>query len=210
MAEVGLQLNPAKTRIVYCKDGRRRLDYEHTAFTFLGFTFRARGGAERNGVNFTGFLPAVSKDALNKMSREVRRWRLHLLTGHTLADLARKINPIVRGWMRYYGAFYRTVLDPLLGPHQRLPDALDPPEVSTAAALPRRPWPAGNASPANSRGSLPTGHGRPHPGDQDDKSRVTGDCHARIRGSRGAKLPPATRHPSPTPRSYIAATSSAA
>ena len=48
------------------------------------------------------------------MSTEVRRWRLHLLTGHTLAELARKINPIVRGWMRYYGAFYRTVLDPLL------------------------------------------------------------------------------------------------
>jgi RNA-directed DNA polymerase len=114
LAEVGLQLNPAKTRIVYCKDGRRRLDHEHTSFTFLGFTFRARGARSRNGVNFTGFLPAVSKDALNKMSREVRRWRLHLLTGRTLADLARQINPIVRGWMQYYGACYRTVLDPLL------------------------------------------------------------------------------------------------
>jgi RNA-directed DNA polymerase len=97
LAEVGLQLNPAKTRIVDRKDGRRRFDYEHTSFTFLGFTFRARGARGRNGVNFTGFLPAVSKDALNKMSREVRRWRLHLLTGHTLADLARKTNPIVRG-----------------------------------------------------------------------------------------------------------------
>ncbi len=114
LAEVGLQLHPTKTRIVYCKDGRRRLDYEHTAFSFLGFTFRARGARGKNGRNFTGFLPAVSKDALNKMSREVRRWRLHLLTGHELADLARKINPIVRGWMQYYGAYYRTVLDPLL------------------------------------------------------------------------------------------------
>jgi len=113
LAEVGLQLHPTKTRIVYCKDGKRRLDYEHTAFTFLGFTFRARG-ARGNGRNFTGFLPAVSKDALNKMSREVRRWRLHLRTGHTLADLARKINRIVRGWMQYYGAFYQTVLYPLL------------------------------------------------------------------------------------------------
>jgi RNA-directed DNA polymerase len=114
LAEVGLQLHPTKTRIVYCKDGRRRLDYEHTAFTFLGFTFRARGARGKNGRNFTGFLPAVSKDALTKMSREVRRWRLHLRTGHTLAELARKINPIVRGWMQYYGAFYRTALDPLL------------------------------------------------------------------------------------------------
>jgi group II intron reverse transcriptase/maturase len=114
LAAVGLQLHPAKTRIVYCKDGRRRLDYEHTAFTFLGFTFRARGARSRNGVNFTGLLPAVSKDALNKMSREVRRWRLHLLSGHSLADLAQEINPIVRGWVRYYGAFYRSALHPLL------------------------------------------------------------------------------------------------
>ena len=114
LAELGLQLNPGKTRIVYCEDGRRRLDYEYSSFTFLGFTFRARGARGKNGRNFTGFLPAVSKDALNRMSRELRRWRLHLLTGHTLADLARKINPIVRGWMRYYGAYYRTVLDPLL------------------------------------------------------------------------------------------------
>ncbi len=114
LAEVGLQLHPTKTRIVYCKDGRRRLEYQQTAFTFLGFTFRARGARGKNGRNFTGFLPAVSKDALNTMSREVRRWRLHLRTGHTLAELARRINPIVRGWMQYYGTFYRTMLDPLL------------------------------------------------------------------------------------------------
>ena len=114
LAEVGLQLHPTKTRIVYCKDGKRRLDHEHTSFTFLGFTFRARGARGKNGRNFTGFLPAVSKDALNKMSREIRRWRLHLLTGHTLTDLAREINPIVRGWLQYYGAFYRSALHPLL------------------------------------------------------------------------------------------------
>ena len=114
LAEVGLQLHPTKTRIVYCKDGKRWLDYEHTSFTFLGFTFRARGARGKNGRNFTGFLPAVSKEALIKMSSEVRRWRLHLLTGRTLADLARQINPTVRGWLQYYGAFYRSALDPLL------------------------------------------------------------------------------------------------
>ncbi|CAG7631235.1 hypothetical protein E143388_07276 [Rhodococcus opacus] len=35
-------------------------------------------------------------------------------TGHTFMDLARKINPIVRGWINYYGAFYRSALYPLL------------------------------------------------------------------------------------------------
>jgi RNA-directed DNA polymerase len=53
MAEVGLRLHPAKTRIVYCRDGKRQLDYEHTAFTFLGFTFRARGARGAGGGRFT-------------------------------------------------------------------------------------------------------------------------------------------------------------
>jgi RNA-directed DNA polymerase len=114
MVEVGLRLHPAKTTVVYCKDGRRRGCYEHTEFTFLGFTFRARGARSRAGVNFTGFGPAISKHALIKVSAQVRRWRLHVHTGHTLAELARTVNPIVRGWMQYYGAFNRTALYPLL------------------------------------------------------------------------------------------------
>jgi RNA-directed DNA polymerase len=114
MAEVGLRLHPAKTRIVYCKDGKRQLDYEHTACTFLGFTFRARGARGARGERFTSFLPAISKDALGKLSAEVRRWRLHRWTGLSLTDVAQRINLIVRGWMQYYGAFYRTALYPLL------------------------------------------------------------------------------------------------
>ena len=114
MAEVGLRLHPTKTTVVYCKDGRRPGSYERTEFTFLGFTFRARGARSRAGVNFTGFGPAISKHALTKVSAQVRRWRLHVHTGHTLAELARTVNPIVRGWMQYYGAFNRSGLYPLL------------------------------------------------------------------------------------------------
>ena len=114
MVEVGLRLHPDKTRIVYCKDSNRRGRYPHTAFTFLGFTFRPRRSRSKAGINFTRFLPAISKDALKKISRQVRSWRIHRRTGHTLAQLARVINPIVRGWMNYYGAFYRTELHALL------------------------------------------------------------------------------------------------
>jgi hypothetical protein len=77
------------------------------------------------------FLPAISKQALKRISAEVRSWRLHLRTHLTEADLARRINPVVRGWMNYYGAFYRSALYPLRT-HQRLPDAVDPQEVPTA------------------------------------------------------------------------------
>lgn len=114
MEQVGLVLHPTKTKVVYCKGGRRQGSHEHTAFTFLGYTFRARAAKDRNGEIFTSFLPAVSKDALKRISAEVRDWRLHLHTTYSLDELARWINPIVAGWMNYYGRFYKTALYPLL------------------------------------------------------------------------------------------------
>jgi RNA-directed DNA polymerase len=117
MAEVGLQLHPDKTKVVYCKDrNRRRRDCADTSFTFLGYTFRARQAPARQGggAMFSAFLPAVSKDALKRMSEEVRSWRIHLRSGTELEDIASWINPVVRGWMTYYGRFYRTALNGLL------------------------------------------------------------------------------------------------
>lgn len=114
MVEVGLQLHPDKTRIVYCRDANRRGTHVHTSFTFLGYTFRARGAHSKHGLIFASFLPAVSQAALVEMGRQVRRWRIHLRVGANLADLARWMNPIVRGWMQYYGRFYRSLLYPLL------------------------------------------------------------------------------------------------
>ena len=114
MEEVGLRLHPAKTKIVYCKDDRRRGSYEHTSFTFLGYMFRPRGARRANGKMFVGFQPAVSPEALKKMSQQVRRWRIHTRTRHDLGELAALINPVVAGWMNYYGRFYRSKLYPLL------------------------------------------------------------------------------------------------
>ena len=114
LESLGLQLHPEKTKIVYCKDDKRRGAYEHTSFTFLGYTFQPRGAKDRAGQLFVSFQPAVSKDALAKMSAEVRSWRLHLRTGHDLDGLAEWLNPIVAGWMNYYGRFYRSRLHPLL------------------------------------------------------------------------------------------------
>jgi len=114
MEQVGLRLHPDKTRVVYCQDGRRRASYEHTEFTFLGFTFRQRSVRAKDGRQFSSFNPAISKQALKKISAEVRSWRLQNRTGDDLVDLAGYINPIVRGWMQYYGAFYRSAIYPLL------------------------------------------------------------------------------------------------
>jgi RNA-directed DNA polymerase len=51
---------------------------------------------------------------MQKMSNTVRSWRLHLRTVFSERDLARWLNPIVSGWMNYYGRFYRSELYPLL------------------------------------------------------------------------------------------------
>ncbi|MEV4062409.1 group II intron reverse transcriptase/maturase [Nonomuraea dietziae] len=115
MAQVGLRLHPDKTKIVYCQDGHRRLAFEHTSFTFLGFTFRQRSVRFTDGRLFPRFMPAISKPALKKISAEVRRWRLHCRNTFAFTELARAINPLVAGWMQYYGAFNRSSLYPLLG-----------------------------------------------------------------------------------------------
>ncbi|MDT3443837.1 group II intron reverse transcriptase/maturase [Pseudofrankia sp. BMG5.37] len=115
LEEVGLRLHPAKTRVVYCKDNRRRGMHEHTAFTFLGYTFRPRRQRnKKEGRNFTSFDAAISGDALKAKSREIRSWRIHCRTGGTLDDLANMMNPIVRGWMNYWGRFNRYEMFSLL------------------------------------------------------------------------------------------------
>jgi RNA-directed DNA polymerase len=114
LAECGLELSERKTRIVYCKDSTRRGSYEHESFDFLGYTFRPRLSRSKDGKEFVNFLPAVSDDARKRIGREIRRWRLHVRSGVTLEDLARSINVIVRGWINYYGRFYRSLLVRLL------------------------------------------------------------------------------------------------
>ena len=114
LARIGLGLNLDKTRVVYCKDSNRTGSHEHERFDFLGYTFRPRLARNRTGEKFVSFIPAVSDDAAKAIRRRVKRWRLHLWSGQDLADLADEINPTVRGWINYYGHFYRTELAPAL------------------------------------------------------------------------------------------------
>jgi RNA-directed DNA polymerase len=114
LAQVGLELHPDKTRIVYCKDADRRGDHEVTSFTFLGYTFRPRLARNKHGKNFVSFLPAVSKDAVKAMGREIRSWHIAKRSDKSLDDLARMFNNVVQGWINYYGRFYKSMLYPLL------------------------------------------------------------------------------------------------
>jgi len=114
MEQVGLALHPDKTKIVYCKDNNRRGTFRCTSFTFLGYTFRPRESRDRQGRRFLAFLPAISTDALKRIGGMVRHWRLHRRFYHSWEELAAGINPVVAGWMQYYGRFYRSSLYRLL------------------------------------------------------------------------------------------------
>lgn len=110
LAQVGLELHPDKTRIVYCQDADRRGSYEHTKFTFLGYEFRPRLAKNKYGKHFVSFLPAVSTEAMKAMGQEIRSWHLSRRSDKSLDDLAHMFNSIVQGWINYYGRFYRSRL----------------------------------------------------------------------------------------------------
>jgi len=108
-AECGLELQVKKTRIVYCKDDDRPGEHEHIAFDFLGYTFQPRRAKNRRGKFFVSFLPAISNKAAKAIRQTIREWRMaSTRNNQRLEDLARVVNPVVRGWMNYYGRFYRS------------------------------------------------------------------------------------------------------
>lgn len=110
LLQFGLRLHPEKTRVVYCKQEGRERDFPVTEFTFLGYTFRPRAARLRDGRLKTGFLPAVSKAAMKSMARTIRRWRLGRWTELSFREIAAMINPVVAGWINYYGRFYKSRL----------------------------------------------------------------------------------------------------
>ena len=114
MREVGLELHPAKTKIVYCKDADRRGDYAQTKFDFLGYTFRSRRSKNRWGKTFINFSPAISNKAAKLIRQTARRWRWQLRSDKSLEDLSRMFNPIIQGWINYYGRYYKSALYPTL------------------------------------------------------------------------------------------------
>ena len=111
----GLALHPDKTRIVYCKDGSRKGKYPNRQFDFLGYTFRPRvvKNRKRNSV-FVRCTPAVSSAALKAMRQTTRRRNFHNRTDLSLEDIARYHNPVLRGWLEYYGRYRPSAMYPVL------------------------------------------------------------------------------------------------
>ena len=107
-----LEIHPDKTKIVYCKDGVRRDDYTGvTSFVFLGYEFRARAANNRatNEV-FTGFTPAISPKAEKDIIAKIRELNVRNRSDLSLQEIAKWLNPIITGWISYYGKYTKSAL----------------------------------------------------------------------------------------------------
>jgi RNA-directed DNA polymerase len=113
LAECKLELHPEKTKIVYCKDDKRRGNYPNEKCDFLGYEFRSRGAKNRFGKGFVNFSPAIRPKAAKEIRRVIRGWKIHRMSDKSIEDLSRMLNPVIRGWINYYGSYYRSALYPI-------------------------------------------------------------------------------------------------
>lgn len=107
LEQIKLQLNKEKTKIVYCKDYRRREEHKHVQFGFLGFSFQPRQAQsqQKAGTSFTAFTAEISGENQLKIRTAIREeinWRNTTQELHEIAD---KINARVRGWINYFGIY---------------------------------------------------------------------------------------------------------
>lgn len=114
MSEVGLELHPEKTKIVYCKDSNRSEKFNCISFDFLGYTFRPRRSKNKQGKFFISFAPAISNEAAKAIRKISRNWCWSRWTNKDLEDLASMFNPVMQGWINYYGRFCGSALNPTL------------------------------------------------------------------------------------------------
>jgi RNA-directed DNA polymerase len=109
-AECGLTLHPGKTQIVYCKDNLRRGCHSNQKFDYLGYTFRPRLAMNRWGKTFVNFTPGISNRAAQAIRQTMRDWQLDCRIDKRIDDLAKMFNPVIRGWINYYGCYHKSAL----------------------------------------------------------------------------------------------------
>lgn len=106
MASVGLELHPQKTKIVYCRDYRRKEKYPTIKFDFLGYSFQPRTAfSKKKGKLFLGYDCAISIGSRKRIADKLEELGVNKLTFKSIVGVAQYLNPMIRGWVRYYGKF---------------------------------------------------------------------------------------------------------
>lgn len=111
MENIGLELHPKKTKIVYCKDCRRTGKYPIVKFDFLGYTFQPRTSqSKRTKRLFLGFDCAISISSKKSIADKLGELKVHRMTYKSVVGIAQSLNPMIRGWVNYYGKFRPSML----------------------------------------------------------------------------------------------------
>jgi RNA-directed DNA polymerase len=111
MNEVGLELHPQKTKIVYCRDHRRQEKYPEVKFDFLGYSFQPRSTNSRTTSGmFLGFDCAISISSRKRIADKLGELRVEKLSFKSIVGVAQYLNPMIRGWINYYGKFRISML----------------------------------------------------------------------------------------------------
>lgn len=101
MEQIGLRLNETKTKIVYCKDYRRKQNHEQIQFGFLGFSYQPRQ-IQLNGNRFMGYTAEISKDNQKKIRESIRESVNWQNTMQEIEQIATQLNSKLRGWIGYF------------------------------------------------------------------------------------------------------------
>ena len=113
--ECKLTLHPTKTKIIYCKDSNRKDEYSNIKFNFLGYEFIGRRSENKaTGQIFRNFGPAIGPEAKKSIIATIRKLNIRNRVDLSLEQIAKEINPLLSGWINYYGKFYKTELFELL------------------------------------------------------------------------------------------------
>ena len=109
MGEYSLTLHPEKTKIVYCKNYNRGEEHDQNSFTFLSYTFQPRIAKDKFDpkkriVLFNG---AISNAAKTSIRRAIRKGLNPRWINGLLEAFAKVLNPKIRGWINYYGKFFK-------------------------------------------------------------------------------------------------------
>lgn len=101
-----LQLSETKTKLVYCKNYLRKEKRSYgNKFGFLGFDFKPKMyKSKRKGeVVFLGFGCEMSQNAKVRIVEGWKKLNWHRRSDLTLEQISQKINPQMRGLIRYFG-----------------------------------------------------------------------------------------------------------
>ena len=106
-----LELHAEKTKLVYCKNYKRKEKHEHNSFTFLSYSFQPRSKPNTFGRHdkFTVFSAAICCKAKAFIREKIRDVFDPRNTQVSLERVAAKLNPKIRGWLNYYSRFGKRI-----------------------------------------------------------------------------------------------------